>query len=256
MRNLALLLPILGLALASCRPGITEQGKRELRVAAGTFKEGSYAEAVDDLERFIEAYPRSDEVAEARYLIGLCRIHTGEPEQARQEFRLALPAADVPILERYVRLSLANLAFERRDYSSAGKFYESYLDKLPRRAPFHLAYYRYGLALQAGGQWKLADLQFARVYQIFPEAEIISAVDQHFGQTHYAIELGRFGSFELAQGQRERLAEWAGELHWHLDRAGAVWEYVNYYGKFPDLRRAEEALGKVKPRLGQARIVP
>ena len=256
IRILALLLPVFGLAQASCRPGITEQGKRELRSAAGTINQGSYSDAADQLEEFIEAYPRSDEVAEARYLIGLCLIHTGRPDQAQQQFRLALPLADVPVLEQYVRLSLANLAFENREYTTAGEFYGTYLDNLPPRPPFHLAYYRYGLALQATGQWKLADLQFARIFQVFPQVDIIPAVRQHFGQTHYAIELGRFGSFDLAQRQRERLPDWASELHWQLERAPDAWKYVNYYGKFSDYRRAQEALGKIKPHLSQARIVP
>lgn len=251
-----MLLLVFGLTLASCRPGITDQGKRQLRSAAQAINEESYSGAAEELERFVEAYPRSDEVAEARYLIGLCRIHSGQPEQAQQQFHLALPDADVPLLEQYVRLSLANLAFESRDYATAGEFYGTYIDKLPRRPPFHLAYYRYGLTLQATGQWKLADVQFARILQIYPQADIIPAVEQHSGQTCYAIELGRFGSFDLAKRQRERLADWAPELHWQLKRAPDAWQYVNHYGKFPDLRRAQEALEKIKTRLSQARIVP
>ncbi len=255
-RILCLLLPIFLLVCTSCRSQITEQGKRQLRSSAKLIRKGSYLVAADELGKFLEAYPRSDEVGEAHYMIGLCRIHISQPDRAEDAFNFALAVADVPILKHYVRLALANLAFERRDYPTAGEFYGSYLDDLPRREPFHLAYYRYALVLQALGQWKQADVQFARILRLFPEADILPSVRKHLGWTHYAIELGRFASFELASRQRREFADLSPQLRCQARRGPVGWQYVNLYGEFPDLERAKDALAAIKPRLAKARIVP
>ena len=255
-RILYLLLPIFLLLCSSCRSQITEQGKRQLRSSAELIREASYVDAADELGKFLEAYPGSDEVGEAHYMIGLCRVHSSQPDRAEDAFDFALAVANVPILKHYVRVSLANLAFERRDYSTAGEFYGSFLDDLPRREPFHLAYYRYGLALQALGRWKQADVQFARILQLFPEVDILPSVRKHFGWTNYAIELGRFSSFELASRQRREFADLSPQLHWQARRGSDGWQYVNLYGEFSDFERAKEALATIKPRLAQARIVP
>ncbi len=247
---------ILLVVCASCRPQITEQGKRQLRSSAELIRKGSYSVAADELDKFLVAYPGSDEVGEAHYMIGLCRVQISQPDRAEDAFNSALAAADVPILEHYVRLSLANLAFERRDYSTAGEFYGSYFDDLPRREPFHLAYYRYGLALQTLGRWKQADVQFARILRFFPETDILPSVKKHFGWTNYAIELGRFASFELASQQRREFADLSPQLRWQAQRGPDGWQYVNFYGEFSDFERAKDALATIKPRLAQARIVP
>ena len=255
-RIVSVLLPILLLACASCHPRITEQGKRRLRLAADLINQSSHSVAADELSTFLEDFPRSDEVGEALYMIGLCRVKVGEPEQARRDFQAALAAADVLILEHYVRLSLANLAFERQDYHTAGEFYGPYLDSLPHRPPFHLAFYRYGLTLQATGRWKQADVQFSRILRLFPEADILPSVRKHFGWSHYAIELGRFDSFELAQRQRQEFPDLADQLHWHRQWQPDGWQHINRYGKFSDLEQAKDALGKIAPRAAGARIVP
>lgn len=255
-RIVCLLLPIFLLVCASCRSQITEQGKRQLRSSAELIRKESYLVAADELGKFLEAYPRSDEVGEAHYMIGLCRVHSSQLHQAERAFNSALAVADVPILKHYLRLSLANLAFERQDYPTAGEFYGSYFDDLPRREPFQLAYYRYGLVLQAIGRWKQADVQFARILRLFPEADILPSVRKHFGASHYAIELGRFPSPELANRQRREFADLSPQLHWQARRGPHGWQYVNLYGEFPDFEGAKDALAAIKPRLAQARIVP
>ena len=234
---------------------MTEQGKRQLRDAAKLVEEKSYVSAIDQLEKFIDSYPSSHEVGEAYYLLGLSRLRSGQPDQAEHDFETALAAADVPILEHYARLSLADLAFKQRDYHKATKFYDHYLDKLPRRAPFHLAYYRYGISLQAVGRWKQADVQFARVLYLFPQADILTSVQERFGRTHYAIELGRFSSYESANKQREELADMVVDLP-QVRHTPDGWCYVNLYGEFSDLAQAQKALEQIKPRIDQARIVP
>ena len=248
------LLPLL-LLLASCQPKITEQGKRQLLDAAKLVEEGSYVTAIDELKSFIDSYPSSHEASEAYYLLGLSRLQTDNPAQAEQDFQSALDAADVPVLVHYVRMSLANLAFECQDYARAGKYYGRYLDKLPRRAPFYLAYYRYGLSLQAQGRWKKADVQFSRVLYLFPQADILRSVQERFGRNHYAIEIGRFSSFELANEQREEFSDLVIDLP-QVRRAPEGWCYVNLYGDFSNLAQAQQALEKIRPRIQQARIVP
>ena len=146
------LLLVLPMLLASCQPHITDQGKRQLRDAAKLVEEESYVAAIDELSDFLQTYPASDELCEAYYLLGLAHVRLGQFDQAREDFESALDTVDVPIVEYYTRMSLANLAFENQDYSKAVKFYDRYLDKMPRRPPFHLAYYRYGQALQAFGK--------------------------------------------------------------------------------------------------------
>lgn len=250
----SLLLLVLPMLLASCQPHITDQGKRQLRNAAKLVEEESYVAAIDELSDFLETYSASDELCEAYYLLGLAHARLGQFDQARDDFESALDTVDVPIVEYYTRISLANLAFENQDYSRAVKFYDRYLDKMPRRAPFHLAYYRYGQALQARGKWKQADVQFSRILYLFPQAQIFSSAQQHFGQTHYAIELGRFPSFELAEQQRQEIPDLASGLP-QARRTSDGWYYVNLYGEFGDLVQANKALEQIEPRLGQARIV-
>ena len=248
------LLPLL-LLLASCQPKITAQGKRQLLDAAKLVEQGSYVTAIDELESFIHSYPSSHEASEAYYLLGLSRLQTHNPDQAQLNFESALADADVPVLEHYVRNSLANLAFERQDYASAGKYYGRYLDELPHEAPFHLAYYRYGLSLQATGRWKKADVQFSRVLYLFPQADILRSVQERFGRTNYAIEIGRFSSFELASKQREEFSDLVIDSP-QVRRAPEGWCYANLYGDFSNLDQAQQALEKIKPRIPQARIVP
>ena len=248
------LLPLL-LLLASCQPKITEQGKRQLLSAAKLVEEGSYATAIDELETFISSYPSSHEAAEAYYILGLSRLQTQNSSQAEHNFESALADADVPILEHYVRMSLANLAFERQDYARAGKYYGRYLDEMPNKPPFHLAYYRYGLSLQALGRWKRADVQFSRVLYLFPQADILRSVQERFGRNHYAIEIGRFSSFELANEQREEFSDLVIDLP-QVRRAPEGWCYVNLYGNFSNLAQAQQALEQIRTRVSQARIVP
>ena len=250
--HLLLVLPVL---LASCQAQIDDQGKRQLRGAAKLIQEKSYATAADELKEFVKTYSASDEIGEAYYLMGLCRVYTNQLDGAGNDFASALAAADVPILEHYVRISLANLAFERQGYSTASEFYGTYLDKLPRRAPFDLAYYRYGLALQATGQWKQADVQFSRVLYLFGGSDIRPSTQEHFNKTHYAIELGSFESLELADRQRQELPDLVTQLPQVRYRRDG-WRYVNLYGKFTDLVQAKKAMENIKKQIAQARIVP
>lgn len=254
--TLTWLLILIAFSQAACSDRITDKGKRQLRWAAQLIAQDSYSQAKAELGKFLQANPTGPEASEAHYMLGLCAVYADQPEQAQNDFSSALPAADLPILRHYIRLSLANLAFERQDYRQACEYYGSYLDQLPRRPPFDLAYYRYGLALQTTGQWKQADIQFARFTYFSPQAQLAHQARQLFGKTHYALEIGRFSSFEQAAMQRTALEQLPEKTYWSLYWTDQGWAYVNLYGQFADLTKAKEALDILKPRIDQARIVP
>lgn len=250
------LLLILLLQLSGCNSLVSDQNKRQLRDAAKLLEQESYPDASAKLEKLLQQGPPTTAASEAHYMLGLCNVPMQQPDQARRSFQNALQNTDLPILKHYIRLSLANLAFEQQDYSKAAQLYGPYLDSLPRRPPFHWAYYRYGLVLQATGNFKQADVQFARIIHLFPDTDVFDSARNHFGKTHYTIELGHFPSLELAEQQQKEFPDLAEKIISVTRPTTGNWFYVNLYGKFETFPEAKQALASIKNIAGQARIVP
>ncbi len=117
---------------AFCEDIRTEQGAFE--AARETFKAGSYEQAANLLDRFIQTYPGSPSVPQARLLIGQTFFHRHKYLEALDYFE---GLRDLPGYAGYddaILYWLAEIHFKANNFARASQLYREIVDRHPNSA--------------------------------------------------------------------------------------------------------------------------
>lgn len=189
----SLLLVVLGLLTVSF---LTLQ-RREERLAEERFlayargealyREGRYAQAVEQLRKVRENYPQSQEAHQARQRIAFALIGLGNYEEAEnyfQEYLRDFPESDY-IAEIHYRLG--RLA-EKQGYSDrALLFYEKIVADFPFGLVADEAILGQGRIRAARGEWRLAREAFQKIMNDFPKSNSFLAAREQLGDLNIGL---------------------------------------------------------------------
>jgi tetratricopeptide (TPR) repeat protein len=167
-----------------------------------------YNQVVSGSNAFLAATPDGEGAAEALYLRG--RAYEDQPnptavqakanlQNARTAYIAALDHHPAPLLEAYIRASLANVAYFQDDYTTAAQQWLAAFNNLDRPDLKSWALYRAGVSQQRLGQFAKADPIFRQVQQMFPDTVPAQRAREHEGARSFYVQLSAFSTADRAR---------------------------------------------------------
>lgn len=147
---------------------ITIHSEDQFTYARTRMQEGAYVRAVEEFERFIRLFPESPDVAEARYLMGMCYIEVQRYGQARETLSLiSRPDGTDPIADKALFL-IGESYYRENKPEEAANYFSKVLDKDPSPSLRDAASYRLGWARMRENRWHEASDSFRGVTRDSP----------------------------------------------------------------------------------------
>lgn len=126
-------------------------------------KEGQYARAVVEFERFIYFFPDSPQVVMARYLIGMCYLKSGRYKAARETFfQVIRPGPDTSLANKALFLT-GESYYQQGAPKEAEYYFREVIEKDPAQELKNAALYRIGWARMKEDRWGDASEFFGKV---------------------------------------------------------------------------------------------
>ena len=200
---------LLSLALSSCMlPGcasLPPPQRTSLAQACELYSTGDSAVAGRQLDAIIQQYPNADEIAEAHYVRGLCRMKSEQLADAAADFQAAVEKSRREELTARSEASLAAVAYRQGEWGKAAELYETALQNLPPDASPDEVAFSAGVALQRAGRWKDAALQFGRVIRTFPNSSVAAQAHRLVSWPHeyFTIQLAVYANSDQASAAVE-----------------------------------------------------
>jgi len=245
-------------ALAAGCVSLPPHEQAALRQASEQYARGDLATAASSLDRLIETYDRTAEIAEAYYVRGLCRFSQRQYAAAATDFEQAVAKSRRDDLTARAKASLAAIAFQAADWDRAARLYRESVPDLPDAPPTDEILYSAGVALQRVGDWPTADLQFSRILQKFRDRPMAREARRMalWRHPYYAIQLGAYRDADNAdkavKAFRQRGLDVEQE---NLPRDGqALWVIMT--GRYRTYADARAALPRVQQVQRDATIIP
>lgn len=179
------------------------QQRQSLNAIGADLDQQHYDEALAAADEYLKQNPQGPGTAQALYLRG--RSLQGRTassaadskanwQQAREAYVQALAQNPEPLLQAYIRASLANVAYFQEDYAAALQQWTSAYDKLDREDLKAWSLYRSGLCQQRLGRFIDADRTFAQVQQNYPNTVPGQRAREHQGVRSFYVQLATFRS--------------------------------------------------------------
>ena len=234
--------------LAGCVGPVGPEGQQLLRSSDSSLRSGDNAAAVDSASRFIRAYPRHEESAEAYYLRGVARDRMNQVDAARDDLAEALARTRRKDLQGLAHMALGNIAYQASDLSVAEKHYRAMLVVTPPGVPpADEAAFLLGCILQRQGKWSDADLFFDRVMHLFEGTDLAQQAVARVHAVRWTIQAGAYDSAVPAEELHRRLkAAGLPATIANEQRGGRMMRLVQV-GWYPAFDAAQADLPKVKP---------
>lgn len=251
-------LPTLTLAaLAGCT-SLPPAERETLRQASALYERGDVGAATARLDRLIRDYNRTDEIAEAYYIRGLCRTRSGELAAAAEDFSATVARSKRPDLTGRAKASLGSIAWQQGDWTRAAELYSAAVGDLPDQPPTEQILLNAGLAMQRAGRWREATFQFARILRSFPDSPAAAEARRLAAWPHdyFTIQASAFNSTGAAGKEAAKLQARGLESSYEsLPRDGRpLW--IVTVGRYPTYAPAAEALAHVRQVAPRAFIIP
>lgn len=229
-----------------------------LNEAKANYDRHAYRAAVARLDDTLSQYPDHPDSAEAYYLRSLCHTKLSNKVRAESDARRCLELSKQPDLTANAHATLAILMYEsNRTREALPHFAEALRSSQPRTNEDVLRY-KYGLCLQREGRWKEARLEFAAVFQRFPNGTAAQHARRLYNWPHpfYSIQCGVFRRQADAEKLRSQLQRWGfrGRVE-SMTRTGELVHAV-YVGQYSRYGQARDALPAVQRKIRDAFVVP
>jgi tetratricopeptide (TPR) repeat protein len=199
-------LPFVVASLGGCESG---GGRKQIDAGYQSLADRQYDQAIGQADGYLQSNPRGRATAEALYLRGRAyeqRVTDAgtksTPDDARTNLQAArnayteaLAAEPTPMLDAYIRTSLANVAYFQDDYQTALEQWTTAFDRLDNTGDTKAwTLYRIGLCHQRLGRFDQADKTFAQVQSDFPQTLPAQRAKEHQGQSGFYVQLATFSS--------------------------------------------------------------
>ncbi|XWN34840.1 MAG: tetratricopeptide repeat protein [Roseivirga sp.] len=96
--------------------------------AKAAFYDQRYGPAIAQLEAFITSYPKSEHIAEARFLLAEAYYRQGEVPDAQAQYQAALKDPNTPFYNKML-LRMGALAYSQKDFAQALRYYQQLQDR-------------------------------------------------------------------------------------------------------------------------------
>ena len=146
----------------------TDKESESFFVASKAFDDGFYEVSLSLLSRFLESYPNTAKLGEAKILIGRCFFQLGKYLDALKQFEelLKIPGADSFRDEVYYWI--AEIHFRGNDYSRASLYYKKVTEEFPKSRFLAASYYSLGWCSFQEQKFSEALAYFKMVADKFP----------------------------------------------------------------------------------------
>lgn len=251
------LVPLAVAMTAGCAklPPSAIQQKLDAEVA---YRNNNYHAATDTLDAFLGRYPDHPDSAEAYYLRALCRAQQSNKYGASTDAQHCIRLSGHSGLTAKAHAMTATLLYETGKEAAALPHYAEALKGLADEPPTDIVRYRYALCLQHQGRWREARLEFAAVFQRYPQSDCAPHARRMYEWPHdaFSIQCGAFRD----KGKAEQLTQ-------ELKRAGLsartesrtrsneLLQFV-YVGRYAHYDQAQDALRTVRRHVLDAIIRP
>lgn len=167
-----------------------------------------YAQVIAASNELLAAQLDTPDSAGALYLRG--RAYEDQPNQtqaqananlqnARTAYIAALDHNPPPLLESYIRASLANVAYFQDDYTTAAQQWLAACDHLDSADLKSWSLYRAGVSRQRLGEFAKADPLFRQVMQEYPNTIPAQRSREHVGARSFYVQLAAYSTIQRAQ---------------------------------------------------------
>lgn len=167
-----------------------------------------YEQVVAASNQFMAATPEDAGAPGALYLRG--RAYEDQPNQtaaqatanlqnARTAYIAALDHNPPPLLESYIRASLANVAYFQDDYATAAQQWLAACDHLDSADLKSWSLYRAGVSRQRLGEFAKADPLFRQVMQEYPNTVPAQRSREHLSARSFYVQLAAYSTLQRAQ---------------------------------------------------------
>jgi tetratricopeptide (TPR) repeat protein len=167
-----------------------------------------YSQVVSASQQFLATTPQGPGTAEAYYLRG--RAYEDRPnatpaeakvnlQNARTAYIAALDHHPAPLLEAYIRASIANVAYFQNDYTTAAAQWLAAYNNLDRPDLKSWTLYRAGVSQQRLGEFAKADATFRQVRESFPDTVPAQRAKEHEGARSFYVQLAAFTTADRAR---------------------------------------------------------
>ncbi len=196
------------LLLAFASGCVSDQQKETLNSSRKALETRQPDTAIAHADQFLRKTPRGLGAAEALYLrgrgyeervAGNSLNAAANLQAARTSYIQALTQSPSPVLDAYIRCSLANVAYFQDDYTTAIEQWATAYPKLDRTELKGWALYRLGVSQQRLGRFFDADRTFQTVRDRFPDSMPAQRAAQHQGVHAFYVQ---FAAFDNASGAR------------------------------------------------------
>lgn len=193
--------PILSIILASagvlagCREPdtISPQTQARLDKALAAYRAGRDAETLTHVNAVIVAEDRGYGAMQARYLRGLTRLRTGNPNEAAQDLRAVYNAVYFDRLRIKAADALAEALYRQGKLEeSAELFKEVIRENPPDQQPCDHAYYRLGCIMQRRGEWREGTKYFNRLLYHFSGSPLATRGKKRALGRAWTIQVGAY----------------------------------------------------------------
>ncbi len=252
--GLVLIVAVMTVGCSKLPPAAIQQ-KLDAEVA---YRNRNYNAATETLDAFLVRYPDHPDSAEAYYLRALCRAQQSNKYGASADAQQCIRLSSHSGLTAKAEAMTATLLFETGKEAAALPHYAKALKGLDDEPPTDLVRYRYAICLQHQGQWRDARLEFAAVYQRYPQSACAPHAKQMYEWPHdaFSIQCGAFRDKHKAEQLTQQLKR-AG-LSVRIEprtRSSELLQFV-YVGRYTHYDQAQHALRTVRRHVSDAIIRP
>lgn len=150
-----------------------EDEVQDFTVAERAFQDKFYDFASQELERFLEYYPHSDQFGQAKLLLGKSYLELGKPYKALQHFSELLNDPRFKALKDQALYWSAEVHLRGKDTKTAATFYQELIDYYPQSANLPYAVYSLAWCQEAQMKLKEAEALYGQFISRFPDHALL-----------------------------------------------------------------------------------
>ncbi|MEE4352672.1 MAG: tetratricopeptide repeat protein [Desulfatiglans sp.] len=140
-------------------------GREQMNYAVSLMKDGNYALAIGEFERFVHFFPEDPDITKARYLMGVCRFRNREYEAARKTFFQLIEIGPTSLIAGKAIFLIGESYYQQRVYQEAERYFTEVVERYSHLELKNAALFRLGWTKMNQDMWQEASQAFQRVDQ-------------------------------------------------------------------------------------------